>query len=171
MIPLYYKTVVFCVKFKGKFKVTNSKEPNLILKIPEDYLFALTAIANERETEPENLVQSIVKDYIEDENLKPPMVDFIAAQLRSVQTKFNKEKVIHISIYGPFAHGTATRRSIINLLFDIEWDFPLAVDIGDRIMKITKDQLGKKFKIFPEFKYKSGPEVSDLILKDAVKIF
>lgn len=149
----------------------NSSEPNLILKLPMDLLAALNVIAKDRELSTDDLIRKVVNDYFEDENLKPPTVDYIVKQLEDVKTQFEEEQVLHISLYGAIVQGTATRSSKINLLFEIDCEYPLEEEKFLRIMKIAEKQLGTKFMIMPEFNHLLSPEKHDLKLKDFVKIF
>ena len=149
--------------------MNNTNDPNLILNLPEDLLIALHAIADERKMRTEELIQGTITEYFEDLNRKPPTVGYIVKQLRNLQTQYEELKVRHISLFGSMVNGTATRRSDINLLFDIEGNCPSGQ--WWEIWRLTYDQFGKKYIINPVFKNELNPEKLEAISKDVVKVF
>ena len=150
--------------------MSNLSELDLnITNIPSGIIEEFTTIAVERGVKQDELAKTAIVSFVEAAGVIPPVADEIVEKLRRAQREFNNFNVIHLSLAGSIARGSAKRGSDIDLVATFKGSMGISKIGGAR--ELAESILGKKHKIdfLPASSLK--PHVYESVLKDAINIF
>ena len=138
---------------------------DLSTELTSDFL----AISAENGMQPEEFANYIIKNYLSKSAILPPPAEVVVEQLQEVRHEFEKENIVHLSLFGSVARNEAKRGSDIDLL--AEFSCLVGMKKWGKSIDIAQKKLGEKFKIDLIPKKFLRENAYESALNDAIKIF
>ena len=131
----------------------------------------LKDIAAERGLPVEDVVNIAVSEYVDAQGLVPPTATEIIQKLKPLKPKFEREEVIHLSLFGSVARGEARRGSDIDLVAEFKNGWGAGLFRLGRLDELVENAIGEGFKIDLVPYHFLPPPIQEAANSHAIKIF
>ncbi|MEP2757541.1 MAG: nucleotidyltransferase domain-containing protein [Hyphomicrobiales bacterium] len=143
----------------------------LSARVPARLKNRFKALAAGRGAKVQNLLQQIVREYVEREDKAPVLATDVIAHLRAAETQLKGQGIAHLYLFGSVARGEAGPDSDIDLSYEPGKGKQLSLfDIG-RLKQAVEDILDQPDRIDLAPRMRLSAKVRKTASADEIRIF